>query len=70
MPSELENIERATLRALSSPAPDFKFPPPPTQAQIERLAALERELVDRVLAKAILAPLEMQIVVLRATMYG
>lgn len=70
MPTELENMERATIRALSAPAPDFKFPPPPSEAQIERLAQLERQLVEREVAKGRPDALVMQIIVLRAEMYG
>lgn len=68
--TEMEKIEAATIRALSTPAPPPKFPPTPSQEQVDRLAALERELVEQRLSAGALSPMEIKILVLRAEMYG
>lgn len=68
--TEMEKIEVANRASLALPSPPFKFPPPPTAAQVERLAQLERDLIECEIARARPSTLAMRILVLRAEMYG
>ena len=68
-PLSAEELLAHATKTLATPAPPLKFPVP-TAEQIARLAALEKQLVDREIKNGYRDPLAMQILVLRAEING